>query len=135
MMRTTRKASSRSTMPTCQNTRTCGVGAQSVKSNITREPAGRAVEVNRLSTAGHSVSEVTQPVLGPGGASATVGVKRRTRNVWLSPRQFARQFGAGTSAVYGAVDRGEVPIIRVGRHIRLPPDTVETILITIPESD
>jgi excisionase family DNA binding protein len=59
----------------------------------------------------------------------TSAAKRcRSANVWLSPRQFAKRFGVGTSAVYGAVERGEAPAIRPGRHIRFPPDTVESIL-------
>jgi excisionase family DNA binding protein len=61
------------------------------------------------------------------GATA-VTKQRRTGRVWLSPRQFAHRFGVGTGAVYGAVARGEMPSIRVGRHIRIPPDTVEVIL-------
>lgn len=60
--------------------------------------------------------------------ATTAGRRRRTGNVWLSPRQFAHRFGVGTSAVYGAVERGEVPAIRVGRHIRIPPDSVENLL-------
>jgi excisionase family DNA binding protein len=64
--------------------------------------------------------------VGTGGAK-----RRRTANAWLSPRQFARRFGVGTDAVYGAVERGEVPAIRLGRHIRIPPDTVEMILLPI----
>jgi len=76
-------------------------------------------------------------VLGAGSSSPTTANRRRTGSVWLSPRQFARRFGVGTSAVYGAVDRGEVPAIRIGRHIRIPPDAVETILhhITDDHSD
>ena len=75
-------------------------------------------------------------VPGATGSSPTANPKRRrTSNVWLSPRQFAQQFGVGTSAVYGAVERGEVPAIRVGRHIRIPPDTVETILRVVIKED
>jgi excisionase family DNA binding protein len=55
--------------------------------------------------------------------------------VWLSPRQFARQFGVGTSAVYGAIERGELPAIRLGRHIRIPPDAVEVILRQITKDN
>ena len=61
------------------------------------------------------------------GAGA-VAKPPRTGSVWLSPRQCARQFGIGTSAVYAAVGRGEVPAIRIGRHIRIPPETVEVLL-------
>jgi excisionase family DNA binding protein len=123
-------------MPRRQKTRTSGIGAQSVRSKTARKLDEWAGEANRLFTAGRSVSEVTQAVLGLGGASPTAAVKRRrTRKVWLSPRQLARQFGAGTSAVYGAVERGEVPAIRVGRHIRIPPDSIEVILRHIIKDD
>jgi len=76
-------------------------------------------------------------VLGAGSSSPTTPNRRRTGSVWLSPRQFARRFGVGTSAAYGAVERREVPAIRIGRHIRIPPDAVETILrhITYDHSD
>jgi len=75
------------------------------------------------------VSEVARAVLGSGRASPTAAKERgRTSNVWLSPRQFAQRFDVGTSAVYGAVERGEVPAIRMGRHIRIPPDAIEIIL-------
>jgi excisionase family DNA binding protein len=51
-------------------------------------------------------------------------VRRRspwqTGDAWLSPRQVAQRFGVGTSAIYGAVKRGELPAIRLGRHIRIP---------------
>jgi excisionase family DNA binding protein len=130
-------------MPRCQNTGTkdtSGIGAESVE-----RPCERAMEVHRVSAAGQSgfgacasspasgpVSEPRrrfQAVLGASGSSPTIVVKRRrTGNAWLSPRQFARRFGVGTSAVYGAVERAEVPAIRVGRHIRIPPDAVERIL-------
>lgn len=112
-----------------------------------------AAEVHRLSAAGRSVSEIAKElrlsvrvvarvrrnqlpakslraaVYGATGASSTTAAKRRrTGNVWLSPRQFARRFGVGTSAVYGAVERGEVPAIRLGRHIHIPPDAVDRLL-------
>jgi excisionase family DNA binding protein len=60
--------------------------------------------------------------------TTAVAKRRRTGGVWLSPRQFAYRFGVGAGAVYGAVARGEVPSIRVGRHIRIPPDSIEVIL-------
>jgi excisionase family DNA binding protein len=72
---------------------------------------------------------IAPPHLGTSGSFPTGAAKRRrSANVWLSPRQFARRFGVGTGAVYGAVERGEVPAIRLGRHIRFPPDIVESIL-------
>jgi excisionase family DNA binding protein len=63
-----------------------------------------------------------------GDSPASAARRRGIGQVWLSPRQFARRFGVGTSAVYGAVERGEVPAFRIGRHIRIPPDSVEAIL-------
>jgi excisionase family DNA binding protein len=66
------------------------------------------------------------------GVATSAGAKRReTGDVWLSPRQFARRFGVGTGVVYGAVERGELPAIRLGRHIRIPPDAVEDVLSPI----
>jgi excisionase family DNA binding protein len=66
-----------------------------------------------------------------GGASPAAAAKRRgAGKVWLSPRQIARRFRVGTSAVYGAVKRGEMPAISIGRHIRVPPDWVEDLLAT-----
>jgi excisionase family DNA binding protein len=58
----------------------------------------------------------------------TAAKPRRTGNAWLSPRQVAKWFGVGTSAVYGAVARGEVPAVRLGRHIRIPHDVVDKLL-------
>jgi excisionase family DNA binding protein len=100
-------------------------------SNTARKHDEWVGEVHHLSAAGPAGprAAVAQTAVGPGGASPTPVVKRRrTRNVWLSPRQFAREFGVGTSAVYGAVERGEVPAIRVGRHIRIPLDSIERII-------
>jgi len=121
-----------------QNTRTwhtSGIGAQSVRSKTARRGDEWAGEGDRVSAAGQSVSEVAQAVLGGGGSSPTAAKRRRTSNVWLAPRQFAHRFGVGTSAVYGAIERGEVPAIRVGRHIRIPPGSVEDILRHVTKDD
>ena len=133
------------------------IGAQSI-SKTSRKGDEWAGEVHRLSAAGRSVSEIAEElrlsvrvvarvrrnlaasksfraaVVGAGGSPPTAAAKRRrTGSVWLSPRQFARQFGVGISAVYGAVERGEVPAIRLGRHIRIPPDTVEKLLVALSQ--
>src|SRR5947209_4269228 len=98
-------------------------------SKTARKSNGQAGEAHRLSVAGRRVSAVAPLALGVHDASPTTAVKRRrTRNVWLSPREFARQFGVGVSAVYGAVERGELPAVRMGRHIRFPPESIERVI-------
>jgi excisionase family DNA binding protein len=111
---------------------TSGIGLQSAMLKTAREGDELAREAHRLSALGQSVSDVAQAVFETGGLSPTAAAqRRRTSYVWLSPRQFARRFGVGMSAVYGAVERGEVPAIRVGRHIRIPPDSVVSILLHV----
>jgi excisionase family DNA binding protein len=65
------------------------------------------------------VARIQTAILGADGSSPAAAKRRRTDNAWLSPRQVARRFGVGTSAIYGAVKRGELPAIRLGRHIRI----------------
>jgi len=46
-------------------------------------------------------------------------------NRWILPDDVEERLRA---RAYAAVGRGEVPAIRIGRHIRIPPETVEVLL-------
>ena len=114
------------------NVNTSSIVAQSVRSKDALKGDECAGEVHRIWKPVQSVSEAAAAMFGRGSASSTVAIeRRRTKNVWLSPRQFAQRFCVGTSAVYGAVERGELPAVRLGRHIRIPPDAVERLLCNV----
>jgi excisionase family DNA binding protein len=49
------------------------------------------------------------------------------RDGFLAPKEFADELGLHVSAVYRAVDRGELPSVRLGRRcaIRIPRSALE----------
>ena len=49
---------------------------------------------------------------------------------WTLPVPTAgkRYFGLGRSASYAAADRGEIPVVRIGRLLRVPVRAIEKML-------
>ena len=43
-----------------------------------------------------------------------------TEPLTMSVDEYARAANFGRSTIYGAIQRGELPVIRVGRSVRLP---------------
>jgi hypothetical protein len=63
-------------------------------------------------------------IMVPTRAAKELPMKRR----WQSPREFAAELGLSPNAVYAAIKRGEVPHVKIGKRIALPPDTAERLL-------
>ena len=47
---------------------------------------------------------------------------------WLTVKEFRERTGLGKSLTYDAVQRGELPSIRIGGKILLPSDALDLLL-------
>jgi excisionase family DNA binding protein len=58
----------------------------------------------------------------------TLTNKRHGR--YLAPKEFAAELGLHVSAIYRAVERGELPVVRMGRRgaIRIPARALKPAL-------
>lgn len=51
---------------------------------------------------------------------------------YLPIEDFRRQHGLGRERVYRAIERGEMPHVRIGRKILIPSDALDRILVGAP---
>jgi excisionase family DNA binding protein len=58
---------------------------------------------------------------------SSVATGTQERGDFLTPKQVAHRLGVGVHSVYRAVDRGELPAVRLSARgaIRVPADAIE----------
>lgn len=58
----------------------------------------------------------------------TGAVNMENEKLTLTVSETARILGIGRNSAYGAISRGEIPVIRVGKRLLVPKAALETML-------